>query len=390
MTIQQSSQVKTPELKSPAAPEVAGHQTFVSEGMPPLAFKEKAVSFFEFWPTWAMYLPVALQWLVLSGYFRSLTLPLLANPKLKLSGMVGVPKSELLCQATGSCSEAILPWFVVNVDAKPLSELVTQVMAKMQSENFKFPVVAKPDIGCRGSGVRLVHSAEQLRDYLSAYPHGSSVMIQQLASFEPEAGVFYVREPGSATGQIISLALKYMPYVVGNGRDTLAQLIAKDPRAGSLQHLYRQRHSEHLEEVIAEGRPYRLVFSASHCRGAIFKDAQDLITPELSASLDNILNGLPEFHYGRLDIKFRDTESLQSGQHLEIIEINTASSEPLHIWDSEASFVEAINALLYQYRLLFRFGHKNRARGFRPPGITMLIRHWKKELALKKFYPATD
>ena len=47
---------------------------------------------FEFWPSWVMYFPVAVQWIALSLHYRSITLPFLANPSLRLSGMVGVPK----------------------------------------------------------------------------------------------------------------------------------------------------------------------------------------------------------------------------------------------------------------------------------------------------------
>ena len=74
------------------------------------------------------------------------------------------------------------------------------------------------------------------------------------------------------------------------------------------------------------------------------------------------MKGLPEFYYDRLDITFRDLESLQQGRGLEIIEINAASSEFLHIWDCNTSLKQAISALLMQYRLLFRFGNLNRQR----------------------------
>lgn len=367
------------------------HQNhYVTPGMPPLIQSSKPVSFFEFWPTWVMYLPVVAQWLMLSLVHRSLTLPLIANPKLTLSGMVGVQKSDLLSQAKGLCKEAILEWFCHQVtDESTLSQLVA-VKTKMKELGFQFPVVCKPDIGCRGAGVKLAKSDHDLEKYLKAYPSGASIMIQRLASYEPEAGVFYVKEPGTQQGKIISLALKYSPYVVGNGRDTLRQLIEQDHRARELMHLYENRHSDRLKQILPEGQPYKLVFSASHSKGAIFKNAAQYITSELSKSLDSILADLPEFHYGRLDIKFENIESLKAGKGIEIVEINTASSEPLHIWDGEASFIDAIRSLLFQYRVLFSLGSKNRKRGFKTPGLMTLIKHWKKEIALKKFYPDTD
>ena len=366
-------------------------RAFVSPGMPALDIGgEKALSFYEFWPTWAMYLPVVVQWLVLAAWHRSLTLPLIANPRLPISGMVGVPKSQLLAQAEGECQRAILPWFLHTATEQPVAEQARVIQAEMASRQFQFPIVCKPDIGCRGSGVKLVHGEQQLRDCLNSYAVGSDMMVQRLASWEPEAGIFYVREPQQTEGRIISLALKYTPYIVGDGRSTLQELIAADPRANQLQHLYHGRHREQLHEVIPYGKPYRLVFSASHCRGAIFKDGSHLITSALSERVNRIMADLPEFYYGRLDIKFSHIDNLMRGDDIEIVEINSASSESLHIWDKDTPFKEAIAALLRQYRLLFTFGAQNRRRGHRTPGISELIKRWRHERKLTQYHPETD
>lgn len=364
--------------------------SYVTPGMPPLENNGKVISFFEFWPTWLIYLPVAIQWLILSIIHRSITLPLLANPKLPLSGMVGVPKSLLLSQATGECHKAILPWFVHTVSEQNPYDQATSIMEIMKAQDFKFPTVCKPDIGCRGSGVKLVKDQTELESYIKSYPIGTSIMVQCLAKYEPEAGVFYVKKPGEAEGKIISLALKYSPYVVGNGKDTLLELLEKDERTLKLLHLYSDRHKDHLDDVLPAGQPYKLVFSASHCRGAVFKDANHIITPALTKRLNEILNDLPEFYYGRLDIKFSSVDQLQTGKDIEIIEINTASSESLHIWDSNTRLITAISTLLMQYRTLFKLGALNKKRGFKAPSLSAFIKAWRKEQNLKPFYPETD
>ncbi len=379
-----------PDLDPSSKQTSSLNQAYVSPGMRPMESKGKVVSFFEFWPTWLMYSPVVLQWIGQSIYHRSLTLPLIANPELMLSGMVGVPKSELLEQATGECEKAILPWFIHTLTDDSVVSQTQSILQQMQDKGYDFPIVCKPDIGCRGSGVKLVKNEQQLNRYIEAYPVGYSVMLQRLARHEPEAGLFFVKEPNQKEGKIVSLALKYMPYVVGDGKSTLEQLIAADERAQQLQHLYLNRHKEQLQEIIPEGEPYRLVFSASHCRGAIFKDAEDLITPELSHRINTIMADLPEFYYGRMDIKFPDIESLKAGEGLEIVEINAASSESLHIWDSNTKLNAAVSSLLYQYRTLFKLGQQNRKRGYKTPGLKMLLKHWQKERNLKQFYPETD
>ncbi|MCI0517238.1 MAG: hypothetical protein L0Y45_05320 [Woeseiaceae bacterium] len=358
--------------------------------MPKLDHGTRPVSHFEFWPLWLMYVPVALQWLALALWHRSLTLPLIANPKLPVSGMVGIGKHEIMQQATGPCADAILPWIHYVISADEAAAQASDMLQLAAHRNIGFPFVCKPDIGCRGSGVKLIHDYRQLENYVAAYPAGAGVLIQKLASWEPEAGVFFVRHPEATVGRVVSLALKYSPYVVGDGVSTLDELISRDPRAGKVRHLYAQRFQHRLQEVLPDGERLRLVFSISHCRGAIFRDAANLITPALTDRINELMAGLPEFHYGRLDIKFPDTYSLVQGRNIEIVEINAASSESLHIWDRSARLPAAVSTLLWQYRTLFDLGARNRRRGFRPPSVGELLRRWRSERALTRHHPATD
>jgi len=362
----------------------------VPAGMPALDLGGRATSFFEFWPSWLIYAPVAALWLLLAARYRSLSLPLLTNPALPLSAMAGVPKSSILQRAGESARESILPWIVFAVgDDSPAAQR-ERAEAAMAAAGLRFPLVGKPDIGCRGAGVKLLRDSAALESCLASFPPGSSLLLQRLGDWEAEAGIFYVRDPASGRGKITSLALKYTPYVVGDGVRSLAELVAADPRAGGLAHLYEQRNSRHWHEVTPRGVPFRLVFSASHCRGAIFRDGRALATAQLAEALERFFDDLPGFHYGRLDVKFRDIESLRAGRDLQIIEINGASSEPLHIWDRQTRFPAAMQALLQQYRTLFTLGNEQRKRGCKPPGLCALYRAWRLESRLVKRYPAND
>ena len=372
---------------------------YVPDGMPPLDLGGRAVSFFEFWPTWLMYIPVAIQCCWLGLRHGSISLPLVSNPAVPLSGMVGVPKSAILKLAGPSASKSILPWTVINTESNNSTghpseitgkSMLTQAVSAMNRVGLAFPIVGKPDIGCRGAGVKLLHNSAALASYLEQFPQGAPIVLQRLSDFEAEAGVFYVRDPETGKGRITSLTLKYTPYVVGDGVRSLAELVAADPRAGGLTRLYKARNAGHWNQVIPAGRPHRLVFSASHCRGAVFRDGGHLITPELTAALDGIFDDIPGFYYGRLDVKFRDVESLRAGRELQIVEINGASSESIHIWDRQTGLLDAVRTLLQQYRTLFTLGLANRKRGSRPPGLWPLYQAWRHELQLVKRYPAND
>ena len=348
------------------------------------------VSRFEFWPSWIMYTPVALLWLALALRYRSLTLPLISNPRITMAGMVGGSKNQVMSQAHEPLKSVILPWLYYQKTSASLRTQVRHIEAEIALKNLDYPFVCKPDTGCRGAGVRLIRSRRQLIDTLSYYPKKAGIVIQQLSQYEPEVGIFYVRQPNSDTGQIVSLTQKHTPSVIGDGTSTLEQLASQDPRASLLLHLYETRNQQRWQQVIPAGEHISLLFSASHCRGAVFEDARDWVTPALTNEIDYLMKALPDFCYGRLDVKYKDLESLQQGRHIGIVEINGASSESIHIWDKRTRLSDAISTLLWQYRTLFQIGNQQRQRGFSTPGITALIRHWRYERDLTRHYPETD
>ena len=363
---------------------------YIAPGMPPLKESNRSVSFFEFWPTWLVYLPVVFYSFFLAIKHRSLTLPLIANPYVHLSGMVGFSKADLLAQGNNYSQQYILPWITHCRSDAELDDQVTSIQQRMQEQELTFPIVGKPDMGCRGAGVKLLADQQALRNCLSSYPIGATIMLQKLAEWEPEAGIFYVRHPGELEGEIVSLSFKYSPYVIGDGQSTLSELLDKDKRAKKLRRLYDKRHKLRLNEVIPAGEKLRLVFSASHSKGAIFTDGNDYLTPQLTKAVDKIMQGIPQFYYGRLDVKFKDIDSLQRGENMAIVEINGASSESLHIWDRNARFLASVKALLFQYRTLFTIGALNRRQGLASASLSELFAAWKQERQYTVQYPDTD
>ncbi|MGI9274619.1 MAG: D-alanine--D-alanine ligase [Endozoicomonas sp.] len=361
----------------------------IHPGMPDLEQVSRPLSFFEFWPSMLVYWPVIFQWIWLAIRYRGISLPLISNPGIHLSGMVGESKEEIFTHAEGEARERIAPWCAIRQWHSP-EDAAWKARRKMGAVGLGFPLVAKPDQGCRGAGVRIIRDFPELKDYMKSYPRDGKVILQELIPYEAEAGIFYIRYPGEKKGKIFSITLKYPPYVIGNGVDTLRQLIEKDPRAGRLTKLYFKRHYQRLEQVLPEGQPFRLAFAGSHSRGCIFRDGRKYITSALEASFDKVADGLAGYHYGRIDIRFRDIESLMNGENYYILEINGASSEAAHIWDCRSSLIEVYRVLFFQYRTLFRLGWINRRRGVRPVSILELFRSWSRERKLVRDYPDTE
>jgi hypothetical protein len=264
------------------------------------------------------------------------------------------------------------------------------VKVRLQDAGLGYPLVAKPDLGCRGVGVKLIQSDLQLHDYIETFPSSGRFLLQEKSPYSAEAGVFYVRQPGEARGKIISITLKYSPRVIGDGKSTLRQLIENCPRAGKLQHLYLPRHIDQLDAVIPAQDEFQLAFAGSHSRGAIFRDGNQFITQQLEQKLDEVLGEFSGFHYGRLDIKFRDIQSLMAGEHFDILEINGASSEAAHIWDSDTPLSHIFSTLLKQYRLLYQIGAKHKKQGHNSPTLGSLLSAWREEKLLTQQYPMTD
>jgi hypothetical protein len=208
--------------------------------------------------------------------------------------------------------------------------------------------------------------------------------------FEGEAGIFYCRRPGQTQGRIISITLKYFPHVTGDGQHTLRELILADPRAGRLSHLYLKRHTARLDTVPAAGESIRLAFAGSHSRGAIFRNGTHLVTPQMEARFDAIAQRLPEFHFGRFDVRFERFADVQAGHGFTIVEVNGAGAESTHIWDRGTTLLQAWRDLMRQYRWLFEIGAANRARGHKTMRWADFARDYRREKRLTPQYPATD
>ena len=357
-------------------------------GMPPLD-EAPVLSFFEFWPAWLFYAPIWAWAGLLSLRHRGVRLPLISNPLLSAGGLVGEVKSEVLDGIGPEGRPWIAPYVSVARGSLSPGWATRVALSALSEAGLDFPLVAKPELGCRGAGVRPVRSAGELTDYLSRFPLGERYLLQTLVDLEGEAGVFYIREPGEERGRVVSLTLKYFPHVTGDGSRTLEQLIRDDPRAGRLPHLYLDRHRGRLGEVLPVGAHFRLAFAGSHSRGAIFRDGTHLITPAMSDRFDAIARSMPEFWFGRFDVRFDDLEDLRRGEGFSIVEVNGAGAESTHIWDSRTTLWRAYRDLFRQYGALWRIGAANRRRGFRPEGWRTFLARRGRERSATRLYPPT-
>lgn len=348
--------------------------------------KPPPVSFFEFWPGWAFYTPIVVQWIALGLRYGDFSLPTAANPHITTGGLCGESKSAILNQVRPEGRHLLCP--IATIVARP--DGLADAEAAMAAANLLYPLVAKPDIGCNGTGVRLIDGAAAMRRYLADFPVGETVLLQELATEPLEAGLFYIRHPDEAVGRLTSVTIKHPPVVTGDGRRTLRALIMADERARLVPHLYLERLAGRLDSVPAAGEPVRLVFVGNHCKGSIFRDGRTLVTPALTEAVDRLAKAVPDFHFGRIDVRFTSTVALRRGSGFRVIEINGVGSEATHVWDPDTRLLDAWRAQFFHYGSAFRIGAANRSRGVATAGVWTMLREWRKQRRLMRSYPLND
>jgi hypothetical protein len=289
----------------------------------------------EFWPPYLFYSPVIAYIAYLGLRFRSFTLFTAANPAMPAGGFVGESKHDILGHLRNAGSS--LPLSILLPAGTPHDRL-EQTEAFMHTHQLSFPIVMKPDAGQRGSGVVIVRSSHQLREYIS---HALFSTIVQEYVPGREFGVFYIRYPEDKRGRIFSVTEKRMPAVVGDGSRTLEELILADDRAVCMADFYLRKNKQRAHEVPSTGDRVQLVEIGTHCRGSIFLDGSYAITPALEEAVDRIASTFDGFFFGRFDIRVPTVEDLMAGQNLKVLELNGVTSEATHIYDPKLSVIDA-------------------------------------------------
>lgn len=357
------------------------------EGMPPLPRAKVRVALQERISEKLYYIPVVAHWLAMAVRFRGLTLPTCTNPLIEAGGLIGESKIACLTMVPPEMRR----WLAHStaIDVPTGGDALARTLSAARSSGLGFPLVVKPDLGWRGFGVRRVEDEEELASYLADFPDGVRLVLQEYVPHDGEAGVFYVRRPGEARGEIFSLTLRYFPFVVGDGGSTLAELVSADPRSRWKAELHCACNVGRLDTVPAAGEIVRLSVVGSNRVGGLYVDARGLVTEAMRARFDEISRSIPEFYFGRYDIRFSSMAALQAGEGFSIVEINGAGAEAIHIWDPDYPVFAGYATLLRQQRLMFEIAAANRDRGFRPLGIAALVGCQRRQARALRDLPAS-
>ena len=232
-------------------------------------------------PKWLLCVPLVAHWMLLAVRHRSLTLPSAANPGIHTGGLAGEGKLECLDLIPLELREFVAPTAAVapGEDAE----------AARQAAGLRFPLVAKPDRGWCGHGVRRINDAAALRAYQAAFPRDGTFLLQSWHPGPVEAGLTVRRWPDGPDDQpaLAGITLRHAPMVLGDGRRTLAELAAADPRLGTVA-----LAAHDPARVPRAGEAVPLTTVASLRVGARYEDAAHLATPALQGRVSAIAAGM--------------------------------------------------------------------------------------------------
>ncbi len=327
---------------------------------------------FEFWPVWAFYPPIVLHLLRLAIRHRGFRVVTAVNPGIETGGFIGESKHAILDRLRGA-GDRVARHVLVPAAAPPAQRaaIVADFVAR---ESLELPIVLKPDVGQRGSGVRIFRERAALDRFLTeemAVDHVAQEFVGGV-----ELGVFWVRGPRDARGRIFSITEKRMPAVIGDGRRTLEQLILADERAVCVAPVYLARHAARAQDVVAAGERVQLVELGTHCRGAEFLDGERLKTPQLEDAIDAVSASFDGFCFGRYDVRAPSLDHFRRGEGLKVIELNGVTSEATHVYDPRHGLRAAYRVLFEQWRLAFEIGAANAAAGAATTPALELVRRF--------------
>ncbi|WP_369765717.1 D-alanine--D-alanine ligase [Flavobacterium sp. WC2429] len=311
------------------------------------------ITHWEYWPFQLVYIPIYFQWAFYAIKAKSIFFFNASNPTIKNGGFIMESKKAI--------------YDLIPQKYYPKTELIREgtslesIENTIKSSGIKYPLIAKPDIGLRGSGVKKIETITDLKQYASKA--NFDYVIQDLIPFQNEVGIFYVRYPNQKSGKITGIVSKEFLIITGNGIATIEELIKENPRYELQLKVLQQEYGNRLLTVLAVGEKINLVPYGNHARGAKFIDGSDWITPKLEAVINEMCLQIPGFYFGRLDVMYNTIEELENGKNFSIVELNGAASEPTHIYDPKHSLFFAWKELSRHISYMFEISVANNKKG---------------------------
>lgn len=244
------------------------------------------------------------------------------------------------------------------------AEDFSMIEKKLAQHKIIYPLIVKPEVGGQGILFRKLDNADELKHYHSMMKF--EYIIQQMVHYPMEVSVFYIRHPNDEKGIITGFLHKIPLQVIGDGKQTLEQLILQHPKGKKRMGELHSKHKSNWEKVLPAGEKYMLSYAANHNRGAHFVDLKEHIDEQLVSIFDTISHRINDFFYGRYDIMCTNVEDLKNGKNFTILEYNGCGAEPNHFYDTGYTLFGAYEEILKHWKALYQISRYNRKQGIKP------------------------
>lgn len=303
----------------------------------------------EFWPTTLVYLPVLIcypYWALRTGslfFFQAV------NPRLIMGGLYGASKQQALAFLKDSDKPKTL---LFKTDAS-----YQNVEKRFLDAGINYPIIIKPDLGERGKGIEKINRSSGLKPAVQSQT--SDYLVQEYLDMPFEAGVFYIKHPSQAKGKVTSIVVKGFLEVEGDGTFTIKELAAKNKRAVLIWEKLKLGLTKNEDYIPEKGEKVVLEHIGNHSRGTAFNDGNHLINQSVTDWAESIALQIPEFYYGRFDVRARSQEDFLEGKTIKIMEVNGANAEPAHIYQEGAPLIKGMKTLLHYWNTLYLISKYN-------------------------------
>ena len=238
---------------------------------------------------------------------------------------------------------------------------IEHIYQQIKNASIEFPIIAKPDRGERGWGVKILYNKVELEYYKAKM--NISFLVQAYVSYPIELSVFYYRNPNEKKGHVVSVTLKRLLSITGDGHSTIGHLILQNDRCFLQYKRLKKNNQINFSSVLQKGEKQLLVPYGNHVLGATFINYNRIIDEQLISTIDKLSKRIDGFYYGRFDLRCTCIDDLKKGINFSILEINGAASEPAHIYEPGFSFFKAQFTIARHFRIMYKIAKANHQNG---------------------------
>lgn len=314
---------------------------------------------------WLTNIPVVLIWLWFALRARALFFFSAVNPAIETGGVLGESKMDILNQIP----KKYLPKTIFIKVGTPSSEILAEVLA----ESISYPLIAKPNIGERGTLVSKIENKEALLAYANA--NQLDFLIQEFIGLKMELAVMHHRMPGGE-GKVTSICIKEPLNVKGDGKSTIRKLMATYPRAVLQLPRFEKDFPHILDQIPAAGEKIELEPIGNHSRGTKFLNGNHLIEAQVHEVFNDASKDMEGIYYGRFDMKCESPEALLNGE-FKVMEYNGVAAEPAHIYDPSYPLFKKYRDIYRHWKIIFEIYKVQKKRGVKSMNLEEVIQSVK-------------